>query len=335
MQQAMKYNLQGLNVPPLFVTILTYLLSFGVWLLTYFLYDSPEVMISKVGSVAEKILPSSSLSAHLLSYGLVAVNSMLLAQMNNKFSFIRIRTFIPTLIYLLVSACWLSVHGNYIAQIASLFVLLAVFLSLDMYKNKKAVEQAFLSFFFLSIASLLVFDFIFLVAVFWIGYFYLKNMSPRLFISSIFGVITPWLFAAAFIYYFGEVILFTDFQKFISQISLFNQSRIPVIVYSLLMCLILVSSIVQMTARSRHDGLQTRDELNFLKVVGAGVVILAVVRYNSFTAVLPTLAIFYSIFVSYAFTLVKSKFNYFSFIVLNIASFIYVVYLILSPLFLV
>ena len=75
----------------------------------------------------------------------------------------------PPFIYLLLSVCWLPAYGNYVAALGSMFVLLGLYLSLGMYKDKN-VEIAFLSFFFLALSSFLIHEFVILTLIIWIGF---------------------------------------------------------------------------------------------------------------------------------------------------------------------
>lgn len=287
-------------------------------------------MPGEVGSIAESLLPSGSLVAHLLSYAIVVLNSMIIAQMNNKFSFIRIRTFMPTFVYLLVSTCWLPVHGNYVANLASFFVLLAIFLSLDMYKMPRGVEHAFLSFFLLALSSFLVPDYSYLIVLFWLGYFFLKCFSGKVFFASVFGFITPWILYLSVVFFiFREKAFVSNIPAFFYQYSIFHYENIPSIVYVGVMLLIFIFSIVQMVAKSRQDSIQTRNELDFLKLLVLGVVLLFVFRFSNYVSYLPLIAILYAILTAYTFTLIKSLFNSIVFIAMIAVSFLVAFYLIL------
>lgn len=327
----MKLNLQKLIVPPMYLTVLVYLVSFGLWILTYHIYQYPYPMSGRVGAFAEEILPSSSLASHLLSYGIVVLNSFLLAQMNNKYSFIRTRTFMPTFVYLMLAICWLPIHGNYVANLASLLLLLVVFLTLGMYKNNKAMEQAYLSAFVLGLSTFLVPEFVYLIPFFGLGYFILKCSSFRVFIASVLGFVTPWvLLLGTFYFLYDSVYFIRRIPTFLYKYTLFSYENMPTNIYVGILALILVFSLLQMTANARQDSLQIRNELTFIKLVGFGVLLLFILRFSNSTSYLPTIALFFTIFVSYAFTLIRNLFNSIMFIGLCVISFIFMFYRIIS-----
>lgn len=326
----MKIDLQRLIVPTLPMTVLTYVVSFALWMFFYVVYKYPFPMPGEVGGMAEYLLSSQSLLAHIISFSIVMLNSMLIAQMNNKFSFIRTRTFLPTFIYLFISACWLQIQGNYIANLASFFVLLAIFLSLDMYKKPLDVEKAFLSFFLLALSSFLVPDYTYLIVLFWIGYFMLKCFSGKVFFASVFGFVTPWILFFSIVYFLnGEVGFVTEIPAFFYNYSIFYYENIPVIVYVGIMVLILALTLTQMIAKSRQDNIQTRNELNFIKMLSFGVAMLFVFRFSNYVSYMPLIAVFFSILTAYTFTLIKSMFNSIVFISLFVFSLFFAFYLLL------
>ncbi len=323
----MKLNLQRLIVPPMYLTALTYLISFGIWLLTYYVYTSPYPMSGKVGAYAESLLPSSSLLAHLLSFAIVVGNSFLLAQMNNRFSFIRTRTFMPTFIFLMLASCWVPTHGNYVAHLASMMLLLVMFLTLSMYKNNQAMELAFLSFFILGLSTFLVPEYVFLVFVIWIGYFFLKCYSFRVFVASILGFITPWLLLLSTYFMINDTIEpIYNIPVFFYKYSFFSSENVPTNIYVGILALITIFSLFQMMANARHDSLQIRNELTFIKLVGLGMLTLFVLRFSNSTSYMPMIAILYAIFAAYSFTLIRNLFNSIVFIVLCVASFAFMFY---------
>lgn len=311
----------------MFLTVLTYVVSFGLWVLTYYLYTFPYPIPGQVGAFAENILPSSSIFAHIISFAFVVLNSLLLAQMNNKYSFIRTRTFMPTFIYLLLATCWLSIHGNYIANLASFLVLLVIFLTLGMYKNERAMEQAFLSSFILGLSSFLVAEFVYLIVLVWLGYFYLKCFSGKVFFASILGIITPWILLMSTLYLTSDSVDFLyNIPVFFYKYTLFSYENMPTNVYAIILALIVSISVFQMIAKSRQDSIQTRNELNFIKLIALGVVVLLLIRFSNSTLYLPTIAILYAILAAYSFTLIRNLFNSIVFVSLCAISFIFMFY---------
>ena len=317
----MKPSLQRIITPTLPVTALTYLVSFALWTGLYFVYRYPNPMPGYAGSMAENILSSQSIFAYLLSYAFTVLNSLLIAQMNNKFAFIRTRTFMPVFIYLLISTFWLQIHGNYLAVIAAFFVLIAVFLALEMYKDTKGVEQAFLAFLCLAVSSFLVHEVVFLLLFFWIGFGILRCFSARTFFASVFGFITPLIFVFSILFFaFNQTVLFPDIQGVIFEYQLFEYGNIPWLIYFGLLFVIFSIAMMGLSTNTRHDVIQARNMLIYFRILALGLVLLLIFRFSSFTSYLPLIAAFFAILTAYTFTLIRNLFYYIVFIVLCVMS---------------
>ena len=251
--------------------------------------------------------------------------------MNNRFAIIRTRTFMPTFVYLLLAVCWLPAYGNYVAALSSLFVLVAIYFSLGMYKDKKSVEQAFLSFFCLALSTILVPEFIVLLLVFWIGFGLLNSMSGRVFFASVFGFLTPWILLFSTLYFFyGHTESLSQVQTFVLKYNVFNYKNIPAFVYATVMVGILIVSLWQITTNDRQDSIQTRNILNFFKILIFGLLFLFVFRHSVFTSYMPLIAILYALLTAYIFTLLKNVFNSIVFVVLCVVNLSFALYLIIT-----
>lgn len=327
----MKINLQKLIEPTLLQTVLIYLISFALWMILYFVNRQAYPMNGVVGTFAEKILSSSSLLAQILSFGFVVLNSFALAELNNKFSIIRARTFIPQFVYLLLSVCWLPIHGNYLAQIVLFFILTAISVTFNMYKDNRAVEQAFLSFFLIAIASLLIPEYAVLAIAFWCGYFYLKCFSSKTFFAGLWGFITPWILFFSVLYFFRNQNDFSSyFQGYSTPYFAFNIDYIPVIVYVSAMIFILIVAVFQMMTKSHQDNIQTRNELNFIRLIGFFALLLLAFRFSDYSAYLPLIAIIFAIITAHSFTLFRNLFNsliFILFFIINLLLALYIIYL--------
>ena len=326
----MKINLQPFISPSLPMTALFYVAFLGIWMGFYWLYDFPLTMHGYIGVFAETHLPSKSLVANLVTFAIVVFNSMIIAQMNNRFAIIRTRTFAPTFIYLLLSACWLPAYGNYVAALGAMFALIALYFSLGMYKDKKSTEQAFLSFFFLALSSFLVSEFVVLTVVFWVGFAFLNSFSGKVFFASVFGFATPWiLFFASIILIFGHTDILPEVQEFVMNYSILDYRSIPTFVYVGVMLFVLITSLVQITANDRQDSIQTRNVLNFFKILIFTMILLVMFRYSGFASYMPFAALLFAILSSYIFTLIKNLFNSIVFIVLCVVNFAFAFFLLI------
>lgn len=329
--EQMKPQLQPLITPSLPLTVFIYVGFFTVWLSLGRLFDFSVAPHGFAEKYATRFLPFSSLAANTITSLLVALNSMIIAQMNNRYAFIRTRTFMPTFIYLFLSACWLPAYGNYVAALNATFALIATYLTLGMYKDKKHTEAPFLGFFLLSLSSFLVHEFVLLTVIFWCGFLILQAFSLRVFSASVFGFITPWiLFFGIRYFYFGPFESIPEIQSFTVERNILDFYHLPSFMFSGVMVFVLIAALVQMSANNRQNSIMTRNILNFFKLFLIALVAIVAFRYLGLASYIPLIAIFYSLMVAYMFTLLSNTFNGVLFIVLIVANISYVVYTLIT-----
>lgn len=327
----MKIKLQKLNVPPIATIVLIYLLSAVVWFGSYFFYQTPYMPQGKCADMANDFIPFDSLIAHTITFIFVFINSIVLSQMNRKFSFIRTRSFYPSFLYLLISSTWLHIHANYIGAVASFFMLIAFFLCLDMYKNRQAFEHAYLASFLFSLASLLVTDYLFIIPIFLFAPFILKANSLKVFLASLIGLATPWIlyFSISF-FFFNQTYHTDDIVVFFLENELFNHMNFSAVVYSTLLLVMVVISTIQTFSNWMKDSIQARNQFSFIILLGFALIFLSLFRFNNYSSILFTIIFYFAIQLAYPFALVKNKINPILFLLLLFSSFIFAVSMIVE-----
>ncbi|WP_372774384.1 DUF6427 family protein [Mangrovibacterium sp.] len=146
----------------------------------------------------------SALAGNLLTIALVLILALIILRLNSAYSFIRIRTFLPTNIFVLIVSASISLHNLHPVYFAAAFLLLAVNRIFGAYALKAVNSNAFDAGFLIGIGSLFYFNLIFYFPIVWIGFILIrKNPNWRNFLLPIVGLSIPWLYA--FSYYF-----FTD-----------------------------------------------------------------------------------------------------------------------------
>lgn len=298
-------------------------------MLFYFLYPNDAPLTGFPGSFSESILPSSSLLAHFTSLLLCLVISVLIGQVNNRYSYINTRTFLHTFIYLLISTLWVQAHGNYLAYFAALCVVAAIYMFFDMYGSRTAVEEAFLGSLFFSISIFLVPQYVFLFPLVWIGFYQLKSLSFRTFFASILGLLVPWLIIYIAFYLGTDQIIFKpDFSPFIKQFSIISQEATARNIYAALMLIILIIILFSASKQLSRESIKTRNLLYFIRIIGFGLLALMVLYSKDMLLFLPLAATFFSIVAAYTFTYNRSFFYTILFILLCVFSVGYTFYLI-------
>lgn len=325
----MKNYLKTLINPSIGIITLTYILFLAIWIITYFSYLTPVRVSGTLPLLYERILLGNQFVFSIINLGVVFFTSILLTQMINKYAFIRTRSFLPTFIYLGLTLAWIPTHTDISAFVAALLILMATHIALGLYKIKNGVEPAFLLSFLLAIATILIVEYALLIIFFWIGFFFLKCFSGRMIVATLLGFITPFILLGSTLYLFFHNSILDILNLFlINHIHFFEYSSLYQLVYPGVLGVILLISLFQMLAYSKKENIQTRNELNFLKTIGFGVLLL-LVFVNDNISFFPLTAGFYSILISYSFTFNPNKFNNILFSFFLIANIIILTYFIL------
>jgi hypothetical protein len=133
-----------------------------------------------------------------IAFCLVLVNSLFVAQLGSSFLFLKKRSYLPGIIYLITVSSIPSLQSLLPVHLATLFVLIATYFILATYHNVE-ITFTFNASFFLAIASLFYLPVVVLFPLVWISIFILqKDDNWRLLIIPILGFGIPWLFMWAY-----------------------------------------------------------------------------------------------------------------------------------------
>lgn len=146
----------------------------------------------------------SALVSNIIAILLVLVLAFIVLRLNTSYSFIRIRTFLPSNIFVIIISGLVSLHALHPVYFGALFLLLAINRIFGAYENEKVNSNAFDAGFLIGLGSLFYFNLVFFFPIVWIGFMVIrKNPEWRNFVLPLLGIFVPWLYA--FSYYF-----FTD-----------------------------------------------------------------------------------------------------------------------------
>jgi len=134
-----------------------------------------------------------------IAFCLVLTNSFFVAQLGSMFLFLRRRSYLPGIIYLITVSAFESLHMLLPVHLATLFVLVSIYFILDTYHKPIEITFTFNASFFLALASLFYLPCLMLFPLVWISIFILqKNDNWRLLVIPILGFGAPWMFLWAF-----------------------------------------------------------------------------------------------------------------------------------------
>lgn len=321
----MPVSLKNIIVPSIPLAVLLIGLTVLVWLAGYFAVSL--VPVNSGGTNLSENIQSAFLSNKLLSNVICLIfcflNAFLISQLNNRFTIIRTRTFLPVFIFLLLISTWNQTHSSISSHFSLTLFILALINFFNISRDKNASEQAFMASLLISASSLLINQFIFLIPVCWIGLIFFQSLSLRTFLASVFGTIAPWLIFLTISYYNNPTFNFSELFAF----NLNFKADLPVfrineLVYVAAISLISIISIFGMYSISNRDATSTRNKLNFLVFLLVSLSVFVVIFQNQINSFLPVIALVYALIFSHPLTLKQSNFYrilFTIFCVLNIA----------------
>ena len=137
----------------------------------------------------------------LIAFFLVLINSFFVAQLGSMFLFLKKRSYLPGIIYLITVSSLQALHSLLPVHIATLLILLSIYFILDTYHKPVEITFTFNASFLLALASLVYLPSLVLFPLVWIAIFVLqKSENWRLLVVPILGFGAPWLFMWAYFF---------------------------------------------------------------------------------------------------------------------------------------
>jgi hypothetical protein len=305
----MKQFLKTLINPNIPLTILLIIVPLLVWIAGFSTVPAGTGNYWLAGIFSHFSPLSVSLTANILSMAITLFNVFLLAQINNKFTVIRTRTFLPMLIFLVLISGWNRTHTQVTAHITLTLFILALFVFFSMYRNWRASEPAFLGSFLISLASLLTTPVILLIPVCWLGFMRSYSFSLRTFLASVFGALAPWILYIAVRYYIQPDMLWLTPLADSFLIS-WSVLMLPVneLVYMALMTIFILIGLTGLYYNLHSDSIQTRVKLNYLMFILVFSFVFSMIFSRYFEIFMPVVAFSYSLLLAHSFTLRANKF---------------------------
>jgi hypothetical protein len=239
---------------------------------------------------------------------ITAINLLLIDRFNYKFNIIRTKTFLPLFIYALLITSWRESHLLVFSHFSLSIIIISLMYFFDMYRNKLAVEQAFIGSFLIGVLSLFNPVYLLIILIVWLGFVVLNCLSLRNFLASLMGLAIPWIFYLSFhIFTNREIDIFRHLTVDFTPDLIFTQDELHVRIYVVSILVILVAGLVNLFRTSFNDSVQTRRYLNYLVMLLLMVLIPTLLLSNNILSFLPLIAFGYAMLLSHPFSLQKSK----------------------------
>ena len=184
------------TVPIVVMTIAIILIA--VWFSIFF---SDSIIQSNVSynkpmplfGLLEHFLGSRALISNLVAVVICAALAFLITNLNTSHSFLNERSFVPALIFILITALLPQYQALNPALLASIFILFAFKRILDSYRKKGVAYSFFDAGILIGIGSLFYANLIWFGTFIFIGIIIFRSINIEEIIVSIFGLITPYL----------------------------------------------------------------------------------------------------------------------------------------------
>lgn len=143
----------------------------------------------------------SELTSQLLAFLILIACAFLMMRLNAQFSFIRVRTFLPTGIFLIITSGMPLLHHLLPVHFASIFLLFSLSNIFAAFHDQTKVEYGFNAGLFLSLGALFYQSTIGFLPFVWIGLLTVRK-SPqwRDLVAPILGALVPFIFAFSWFY---------------------------------------------------------------------------------------------------------------------------------------
>ena len=131
-----------------------------------------------------------------------------LLQLNHIFNIIQERTFLPASLYLLFIGSNPAFYSDIQGSVSALCLALCYYFLFKSYQNFKSQAYAMNISILLVLGSLLWSPFLFLLPIFWIGFYRFQCLNARVFFASLTGFVIVYLFIFAWSLFQGDKDIF-------------------------------------------------------------------------------------------------------------------------------
>jgi hypothetical protein len=134
---------------------------------------------------------------------LIILQAFYLVYINKVYNFISQRTFLTSLLFVLISSAFLNLHYLHPAIIANIFILLTIVEIFSSYRKPKVYKESFNAGFLIAVAGLFYVNANFLIFFVFVSLMILHSFNWREWFAVILGFVTPYLITL-FLYYYTD-----------------------------------------------------------------------------------------------------------------------------------
>ncbi|RLD47587.1 MAG: hypothetical protein DRI94_13805 [Bacteroidetes bacterium] len=269
-----------------FILILIFIIDFAFSLFFYFNTNTTISDAHIYKSVFNNFFYNLNHNYNLLSRILFSIivfsQALYLSYLNKKHFFISERTFLPSILYLLIMSLNKNTQEFSGVILSNFFIFLIIDQLFSSYKKNNAITNFFNSGFFLAIATLLYFDNIFFVIIIFIGFIILRQFYWREWVAGFIGLLSVFIiyFLLTFIIYGG--IDFSKYSFYFTKVTNIAKSYKNIIFLGYI-ALILLLAIINLIKKYGTKKISTRKfMLIFIWILFINIILFLSVKFLDF-----------------------------------------------------
>jgi len=335
LDKKVKLELRRYIVPTIPMAVMLMFAVALVWFSDLFIQNSirPDLNDKTFLSEINRFFAVNLVLSNIVSLLITALNAFFIGQLNNKYTIIRTRSFLPILFFVLLMATWHETHTIVVSHLALSLVLLSLFAIFGVYRNRNASEQAFLSSFLIAVASIFIEPLVLYIPLIWIGLALFYSLSFRNLLATIVGLLTPWILYLSVRFYLQPDLLWLLSlpESFELGVSVLGRPLNELIYMGILFVLSIIG-FVGLSSNLNQDSMQTCGLINFNSWFLALSFIYSMIFVKQFFVFLPFVGVGLAILLAHPLTLKKSIFFTYIFLIFIFVNIVFVVSnLILNP----
>lgn len=151
------------------------------------------------------LLGKSLLLNHITAFIFTILLAFLILKLNVQYAFIKLRTFLPPCIFILITSGMPDLHAMHPVYPATLFLVLTIDRIFNSFDKEIIHSNAFDAGVFLAIGSLFYLNLVFFFPILWFGFIIIKQkVNWREYILSTIGFVLPWMAALTYFFIAGQ-----------------------------------------------------------------------------------------------------------------------------------
>jgi len=196
----------------------------------------------------------------LISLVLVIIIAALVQVVNDRYMFIRVRTKLPSVLFVIIVSGFTDLHTLHPVFPATIFLLLAIYSLFDTFEKTKPYSNVFNAGFFIGVGTLFYLNLIVILPAFFMGISILtRESSWRKYIILLIGILVPVFFAFSYVVITGQTseMLTVITQNIVTPVNHFR-SNIPLHVFLSILILLTITGTIYILRQYDSKKVSTR-----------------------------------------------------------------------------